>query len=144
MRIDQTPKTNASGWGWFCITAGVAIAIYPAAVAIRLLPAGAAGVHAPMWVVFLCGLVIVMGGVMMLVGQRSRINDLLACVLLLFVGAIGAWVAIGGSADGFSGGIPFLTHKQNVTAARWVFGLGALVCLLFSGYAARGFFRPRG
>ncbi|MGB5211347.1 MAG: hypothetical protein WBO47_11095 [Gammaproteobacteria bacterium] len=139
MNGKRTSSKVPSVVGWLCIAAG----IYPLAIAVGLVPADSSAVHAPMWVVFLSGLVFIVGGAMMLVGMESRANDLLACLLLLTIGSIGAWVAIRGPADGFSGGIPFLPRSTNTSIARWLFGLGAAVCLLLSAYAARSVFSPR-
>jgi hypothetical protein len=41
--------------------------------------------------------------------------------------AIGAWVALLGSAAGFSGGVPFQPHECKVASARWVLGFAALL-----------------
>ena len=113
------------------------------ALATELLPADAAMLRAPMWVIFLCGVVFVLGGAMLLVDRNSRLNALCASLLLLVMGVIGAWVALLGPAAGFSGGIAFLPHAYNVTLARWVFGLGALVSFMMLAYALRTLLQPR-
>lgn len=121
------------GWGWFCIVAG----LYPIAIATELWPVDAAAVHAPMWVLFLCGTVFLMGGAMILIDRNSKFNALCAAILLVGMGAIGAWVAVLGPSAGFSGGMPFLPSEYNVIFARWVFACGALVSFLMSAYAVR-------
>jgi hypothetical protein len=83
------------------------------------------------------------GGATLLVDRNSKLNTLCASLLLLLMGVIGAWVALLGPAAGFSGGIPFLPHAYNVTLARWVFGLGALVPFMISIYAIRTLLKPR-
>ena len=50
-------------WGWFCIALG----LYAVAIATELLPTDTLALHAPMWVVLLCGLVFLLGGAMMLI-----------------------------------------------------------------------------
>ena len=99
--------------------------------------------HAPLWVIFLCGVVFLLGGAMLLVDRNSKFNALCASLLLLVMGVIGAWVALLGPAAGFSGGIPFLPQAYNVTLARWVFGLGALVSFMMLVYAIRSLLKPR-
>lgn len=81
---------------------------------------------------------------MMLVGHDSRINDLFASILLLIMGLVGAWVALFGPADAFSGGIPFLPTEYNIVIARWLFGSGAVVVFAFFVYALHRLFRGAG
>jgi hypothetical protein len=139
MRSSRPSDRAHPVWGWFCIVLG----LYAVAIAAELLPADAAALQAPMWVIFLCGLVFLLGGAMMLIDRNSKLNALCASLLLLVMGVIGAWVALLGPAAGFSGGIPFLPHAYNVTLARWVFGLGALVSFMISIYAIRTLLTPR-
>lgn len=76
----------------------------------------------------------------MLVGQQSKLNHLFASIWLAAMGAIGDWVAFFAPANGFSGGLPFLSDVQNVVIARAVFGGGAVMTFLCCGYALRLFF----
>lgn len=128
-----------SGWGWFCMVLG----LYPVAIATELWPVDAAAVHAPMWVIFLCGVVFLMGGAMILIDRNAKISGLCATILFMSMGAIGAWVAVLGPSVGFSGGIPFLPNEYNVMFARWVFGCGALISFMMSAYAIRTLLKPR-
>lgn len=118
-------------WAWFCIVIGLA----PLAVAGGLVPVEASALQAPAWVLALCGLVFVIGGCMMLLGRNSRLNDLLAGVICLSFAAVGIRVALFGPSANFSGGIPLLSHEQNVTLGRWVIGCGAVVSLALAGCA---------
>lgn len=90
---------------------------------------------APDLIVALSGTVFIIAGCMILVGRQSRLNDLLAAILCLIFGLIGAWVAIFSSSDGFSGGLPFLSSEANIKLGRIVFGLGSLICFAISGWA---------
>ena len=139
MHSSRRPDRAHPLWGWFCIGLG----LYAVALATELLPADAAMLHAPLWVIFLCGVVFLLGGAMLLVDRNSKFNALCASLLLLVMGVIGAWVALLGPAAGFSGGIPFLPQAYNVTLARWVFGLGALVSFMMLVYAIRTLLKPR-
>jgi hypothetical protein len=74
-------------------------------------------------------------------GRRSRANELMAAMLLLLFGAVGAWVSLFSPSEGFSGGIPFVPYESNVTLARVMFGIGALICFALSIWAFRRFVR---
>ena len=97
--------------------------------------------HAPDLIIALCGSVFIIAGIMILVGHHSRVNDLLAAILCMTFGIIGAWVAIYGASEGFSGGLPLLSNETNTRLARGVFGLGSLLCFAMSSWAFRRFFR---
>ena len=97
--------------------------------------------HAPDLVIALSGSVFIIAGIMILVGLQSRVNDLLAAVLCMTFGIIGAWVAIYGASEGFSGGLPFISDEANTRLARGVFGLGSLSCFAISGWAFKRFYR---
>lgn len=97
--------------------------------------------EAPLWILTLSGGIFFTAGIMMRIGQRSAWNDLLAAVLLLLFGILGAWVAIQGEAEGFSGGIPLLGGAVNLLLARILFGSGSVICFLSSLYAFRIFIR---
>jgi hypothetical protein len=95
---------------------------------------------APNAIIALSGLVFVIAGFMAYVGRQSRTNDLLAALLCLVFGVIGGWVAVAGSDEGFSGGIPFLSSAANVKLARGLFGFGSLICFLIAAWALNRFF----
>ena len=50
------------------------------------------------------------------------------------------WITFHASSEGFSGGIPFLPNDMNVSLARVMFGLGALLCCSGFLYALKRFF----
>lgn len=107
------------------------------AIACDLVPYDPANVHAPMWVVFLCGFAFVLSGLTILLGHHPKVNQLLAAILLISMGSIGAWIAVFAPPDGFLGGIPFLPDVLNVSLARWGFGGGALVLYVWAAYTIR-------
>ena len=133
---NQKTKTLHPAWAGFIILVG----LVPVAIALGILPVEESSVHAPMWVVALAGLVFVWAGCLMLVGQQSPWSHLFASLILLSFAATGAWVALFGSADGFSGGIPMLSHETNTKVARGMFGFGSVCCLLLFVYAVRQIF----
>lgn len=120
-------------YGLGCITLGC----YPIALSLGYIPIVEADIMAPRWVVAAAGFTFVIAGFMILLAHHSRANDLLAGFLLLLFGAIGTWVSLFSAAEGFSGGLPFLSREQNVFVARCVFGLGALISIATCAYAFR-------
>lgn len=121
------------GWALFCLAVG----LFPLLVAFGVISPDPADVHAPPWVLAVCGMVFVIGGCMLLSGKHARVDNLLAALTLLCFAAIGIWVALFASPEGFSGGIPLLSDATNIRIARWVFGSGAAVSLTLLGYAMR-------
>lgn len=115
----------------------IALGCYPLALSLGLLPVGETGFNAPLWVVAGAGFVFVIAGFMILLANYSRANDLLAGVLLLLFGIMGAWVSLFSSSEGFSGGLPLLSREANILLGRWLFGLGALISFAMCGYAIR-------
>ena len=115
----------------------IAVGCYPIALGLGLLPVDEAGLSAPPWVVAGAGFAFIIAGFMILFARHSRINDLLAGVLLLLFGIMGVWVSLFSASDGFSGGLPFLSRETNVLLGRWLFGLGALISFAMCGYAFR-------
>lgn len=93
-----------------------------------------------MWVLAACGFAIAIAGCMVIVGIHSRVNDLLAAILLLLFSSIGFWVSFSPS-EGFSGGIPFLPDRYNIAIGRVLFFGGALMTLAMSVWALRRFLR---
>lgn len=116
-----------------CIVLGA----LPLSVALGLISVSEGQIHAPMWVVALSGIVFMIAGCMILLGNHSRANDVLAGVLCLLFGIVGIWVSLFSPDEGFSGGVPLLSNAANITLARWVFGGGALICFAISVYAFR-------
>jgi hypothetical protein len=110
-------------------------------IASGVVPAQSAN-DTPMWVVGLAGVVFVIAGVMIMLRNYSRLLDLFAALILASFAIIGGWVAFFGSAEGFSGGIPFLPHDMNVSLARSLFGFGAFLCCAMFVYALRRFVSP--
>ena len=119
----------------------VAIGLLPISIALGWIPVAESSLHAPMWVLALSGVVFVIAGGMIFLADESRTKDFLAGVLCLLFAILGAWVALLGRAEGFSGGLPFLSGAANTALGRWVFGIGALLSLAISAYAFRRAFQ---
>lgn len=128
----HSPRSRLT-WGLVCIALGC----YPISIALGLLPVDEAKVMAPMWVVAMSGIMFVIAGGMILLGDHSWANDLLAGILCLLFGIMGTWVSVFSSSAGFSGGVSLLSDESNVTLGRWMFGIGALMSFAVSAYAFR-------
>ena len=115
----------------------IALGCYPVALGLGLLPVDEADVHAPLWIIAGAGLAFVIAGFMILFAKHSRVNDLLAGILLLLFGITGIWVSLFSSSEGFSGGLPFLSRELNIMLGRGLFGLGALISFALCAYAFR-------
>ena len=128
-------KTYHPRWGWLCMFLG----LYPIAFALKLFPTGDTTGYAPMWIIFLVGLVFVITGTFILVKRHSRINTLLATSILFMLGAISVWVALFSPTEWFVGGFTALSEDQNIVLARWMFGVGAIASFIMSGYGIQKF-----
>ena len=96
--------------------------------------------NTPVWVVGLVGVMFVIAGAMIFLRNYSRVLDLLAAIVLASFTLVTGWISFYASSEGFSGGIPFLPNDMNVSLARVMFGLGALLCFGGFLYALKRFF----
>ena len=133
----QTSRRSHLAIALFCVVSGGLLIL----VALGVISTSPGQRHAPDFVIAIAGAAFVIAGCMVLVGRQSRFNDLLAAILCLLFGATGAWVAIYSPSEGFSGGIPLISNEANVRLARWVFGVGSLVCFAISAWAFKRYRR---
>ncbi|MGB2927207.1 MAG: hypothetical protein WBB82_18045 [Limnothrix sp.] len=139
MTPQQTSQVTQNFMGLFCISLGC----LPIAVSLGLLPADPATIHAPLWVIFACGIVFVLGGLMIIFGERHpRFNHVCALVLLSGMGAIAGWVGLFSDAAGFSGGIPFIPRKWNILFGRTLITSGSILCFAMAVYALQQALKP--
>jgi len=101
-------------------------------VAVGVIPADPASVHAPPWVLGSVGVVFTLGGVMTFTMQMDPwINDLLAILLIGCMAAISSWVAFGPGERQFSGGVSVGPVGVGASGApsmgRIVFGVGSVL-----------------
>ena len=99
--------------------------------------------HVPYWVLGLIGFALLVAACMILFGHHTRLNDGLAAVFCFVIAAVGAWIAVRGPADGFSGGLPFLPREWNVRLGRAMFGAGAVITASIGVYALRRVMRRK-
>lgn len=140
MATEPTSQATRNFLGIFSIVLGC----FPMAVSVGVVEADPATIHAPLWVVFACGEVFVMTGIMLLFGEKyPRLNHLCAAILTGSMGAIAGWIAIFGDAAGFSGGIPFIPRDLNILIGRCFIGFGAALCWAIAAYALTQFFKQK-
>lgn len=120
-----------------CLAIGAAIML----VAAGIITVADDNIHAPLWVLGLCGLVFLLGGFMIIAGAKSRFNALGAALLCGSFGLVGAWVTFFSPDNSITGGVPFLSQSTNATIGRWVFGAGALISFAIAWVALRQFLR---
>ena len=126
-------------FAWFFILMGLPFIL----ISVNLLSIDESTLHAPKWVLGLCGFIFSLSGVIMLLGEKSHFNNLLAGLLILSFALVGGWVALFGSAEQFSGGLTVLSETQNVNIARVLFGIGSLICFAITIYAIRQHFKKK-
>ncbi|HIG75380.1 MAG TPA: hypothetical protein EYQ24_12645 [Bacteroidetes bacterium] len=119
----------------------LATGLFIMGIGLEVVPVDPASVHAPMWVLVLCGAVFVLGGVGVLAHGKPEIQSAAGGTIVLVFGVVGGWVALFGEAAQFGGGFAFLSPEANVAIARGVFGLGALVCLAMFAWGTRRMIR---
>ena len=125
--------TSAPRWiGVICLGVGLFIL----GIAFGVVPTDPETVHVPPWVLAACGLVFALCGVAVMTPEHSPIRAAAGATVVLAMGLVGAWVSLWGDAEGFSGGVPFLSPEANVVVARVVFGFGALTCFAIFAWGA--------
>ncbi len=133
-----TPRQKVI-FGWIFFLVGLPFI----GISFGIVPIDESTVHAPMWVIGLCGLVFSLAGIMILLGEKSPINNFLGGLLVLSFALIGGWIALFGDSAQFSGGTPLLSDSINVTIARILFGSGSLMCFAIFAYAMKLQFRKK-
>ena len=134
---NQAHKRTRERIGWLCLGIG----LYVSSISTGLLPIKIDNLHAPLWVLFLCGVIFILCGVMMLIGHGSKFNNILAAIVLIIMAGIGGWIALFSTPEAISGGIPFLSETNNIILSRIVFGCGALLTFFMSMYAIRKYIK---
>ncbi len=126
----------------FLIVPGIVISL----VAIDVIQVDPEAVHAPNWIIGLLGLLFLGGGLATVVNPRSSLASWSAGTVVISLTIVSAWVALYGPSEQFSGDFPFFSRENNVTIARIVFGLVALLGLAITAAAIRktGHWKERG
>ncbi|MBT8401906.1 MAG: hypothetical protein KJO98_15635 [Rhodothermia bacterium] len=129
-------SSKASQWilGAVMLCAGAAIT----GVGAQVIPVDPATVHAPYWVIVLCGLVFMAGGMAAVIGEKHPLNGVLAAIIALGLAASFAWVTLFGDSEHMSGGVWFLPQSVNDILGRILFGLGSIMGFVIGGLALFG------
>lgn len=109
----------------FCAGIGLFILL----VAAGVIPTDPGSIHAPRWVLGLCGVVFAAGGVAILGPRFALLRNIGLSALLLAMGGVAFWAAALAPVEGWSGGIPLVPRAVNVWFARGLAGFGVLLCL---------------
>jgi hypothetical protein len=94
-------------------------------------------VHAPDWILALCGLLFLSGGLAIAASPKGSIATWSAGTLVISMTVISAWVTVFGASEQFSGDWPFISRGTNVIIARFVFGCVSLLGLAIIGAAVK-------
>jgi hypothetical protein len=101
-----------------------------------IIPSEPGTLHAPPYIIVLAGLSFWIAGIALTLGNaKPRLNHVLAAILLAFFAAIGGWVSLFGENQAFGGSVAMVSPNTNMSLARIVFGIGALLCAALSIYA---------
>ena len=119
----------------------VAIGVFVLCVATDVIRADPGTIHAPRWVLGLCGAAFAGAGLSVIGARWPVVRFASLSVVLLGLGGVAAWASIGAPAEGWSGGIPFVSDTVNVGIARGLAGFGALLCLGLLVYGWKTGFR---
>ena len=123
--------------GLLCLASGLLIL----GIGLGLIPTDPTDIHAPPWVLALCGLVFILGGVAVFAHERPRVQSAAGTTIVLAFRLVGGWVALFGASGQMSGGVPFLPRGVNIAIGRGLFGLGALMCLVLFVFGVRQILR---
>lgn len=129
-------SSKASQWflGAVMLCAGAAMA----GVGAKVIPVDPATVHAPYWVIAVCGLVFISGGMAAIIGEKHPLNSVLAAIIALGLATSFGWVAFFGDSAQMSGGVWFLPKSVNDILGRILFVLGSVMGFVIGGLALFG------
>ncbi len=132
--VDRSSKTSQWLLGAVMLCAGAAMA----GVGAKVIPVDPSTVHAPYWVIVLCGLVFIAGGMAAVIGEKHPLNSVLAAIIALGLATSFAWVTVYGDSAHMSGGVWFLPKSVNDILGRILFGLGSIMGFVIGGLALFG------
>lgn len=109
--------------------AGLGVGGVLVAVALGVTPSDPASIHAPGWVLAICGAVFTVGGVTALAQDFPAVRTAAAGVFVAAMTVVMGWIALYGDAAQFSGGTGLLPPAVDEMLARILFGACALLGL---------------
>jgi hypothetical protein len=100
--------------------------------------------HAPDWILGLCGLLFLSGGLAIVASPKSSIATWSAGTFVISMTLISAWVAVYGASEHFSGDLLLLSRDSNVIIGRIIFGCVSLLGLVITVAAIKKTWIDRG
>ncbi len=97
--------------------------------------------NAPGPIIVMAGVVFILAGIMILVGKKEKLNNLLASILIFIMGLIGGWVSLFGNSLNTSSNDMFLSYISGLPLDRIMFGFGSILCFIVSAFAFRSFLK---
>ncbi len=98
--------------------------------------------NAPGPIIVLVGVIFMIAGIMVLVGNKEKLNNLLASILIFLMGLIGGWISLFGKSSNLSSNDMFISFMTGLPLDRIMFGVGSVLCFIISAFAFRSFLRP--
>jgi hypothetical protein len=140
--------------GAMCAAAGV----YFMLIGLGVLPVPGArrNLHTPLWIVLVCGLPFLLGGIALALQGVGKVNAhgelpdgapqwlrvvqyLIGVAIFASFAIVGSWIAIGGDARQFAGSFAGFSGGIGAGIGRTVFGIGAIITWLCTiGFAVSG------
>ena len=105
------------------------VGLFIVLVGLDVIPAEPESFQAPHWLVAFCGLLFFLAGASVLVSNYPRLRLAIVAILLAVFATIVAWMVFFAAAEGWSGGIAFLSQDINVWIARVLAGLGLIILI---------------
>ena len=109
-----------------CLLLGLSVCL----IGVGIIPYDPSKIHAPAWVILAGGGIFMLAGLALLFRSRPIVVNVLGNLIVIAFAAVGAWVALYGPSEQFSGGLPLVSDETNVGIARVFFGVGSILCLL--------------
>ena len=82
-------------------------------VGFQVIPVDPASVHAPFWVIGVCGLALIGCGCALLFESHRAVTNLAGLIVVASLMTVAFWVAFNAPPEEIQGGIPFLSAESN-------------------------------
>ena len=97
--------------------------------------------NTPYWLITTAGVVFVVAGVSVLMGNTGKWNDLAAAIMTGLMGAIAGWISLFSDDSAISGNAMFISELTGIPIHRIAFALGSLISFMVCIYALRCFYK---
>ncbi|UCC14892.1 MAG: hypothetical protein JSW21_02765 [Gammaproteobacteria bacterium] len=106
-------------------------------VGLQVIPVDPASVHAPFWVIGVCGLALIGCGCALLFESHRAVTNLAGLIVVASLMTVAFWVAFNAPPEEIQGGIPFLSAESNGRIGKAFFGFGGFLCLVLLVHGLR-------